>query len=1572
MLKEKILEKRLQRAKDYVINKQIIPRRPQDAPALLSFAQQRLWFLEQLDPGTAAYVVPRAIRFKGNLDVSALDRALNAIIQRHEVLRSSFRMVEGQPIQEIAVGQKLSLETTDLKSIPKPDRESHLRRLAVEEARRPFNLEQGPMMRTALVRLSDDEHVLLITLHHVVSDGWSTGVLLRELVSLYKTYSAGANSTLPELPIQYADFAYWQRQWLRGEVLEEQLRYWKTQLADLPTSPDIPTDRPRIANRAFGAGNQHLKLPPQTTSAFTALGRSEEATLFMTLLAAFKVLLYRYTGQEDIVIGTAIANRGRVEIEGLIGYFINSLVLRTNLTGETSFRGLLRQVKDTALEAYAHQDLPFEKLVEELKPERSLNHNPLFQVACVLQNAPRDEMELPGLTISLSEIVSETLYYDMFLYGAESKQGLYLGLQYSTDLFDSPTITSFLERFGLIIDGIIEEPDRPISELSMVTEKERRQILNEWGDAQEYSPHHCIHQLFEAQVDRIPGATALSFNGERVTYAQLNAMSNRIAQSIIRLEASPGRPLAVMLDTGVQQIAAILGGLKSGRPFVCLDPKYPAARINRILQDADPSCLISDSLCMSAHLGVVRQFMEAGAEKVIISLSDRKAEGAGIDLATCYLDLVEEQSSNNPNLVIDPSDSAYLAYTSGSSGSPKGIVQSHAAFCQFIEWQSRQFKIGDKGRVAQWASISYDASYCEIFGALCFGATLCLADRATRHDPNALAAWLRNERITLLQVVPSFCNQLLQGLDSVVAGNGANPLPDLKWMLLAGEALTVDLVAKWTALFPRGPKLFNLYGPTESVLATYYEVGEADLNRRSIPIGVAIDGRQILILDKNKQLCPIGIRGEIYIRSGYLTSGYYGQAELTQKAFVQNPLHEEYPDPVYRTGDQGRFLADGNLEFCGRVDNQVKIRGMRVELEEIESALSRHSAVSECAVIDQDYGDGDQRLIAYVVRDPRYVDSNEQASETALGVQHVSEYQNIYDEVYSLSDSFSDNDPGISLRVWVSSYTDQPFPEEEIVECVNDTVERILTLKPESALEIACGTGLILLRVGPHCSRYCGTDISEVGVQYLQQELNKLDPPIPGVKLLRKAAHEVGDISGEKYQAVIINDVIPYFPDLEYLDDVIGNAIKLIDPPGFIFLGGVRILTLLKAFHTGVQLAKSPAYIDKEQLRRRIRGGGFAEKELLIDPDFFNLLKNRRPEISHVQVELKGGRHHNEVTQYQYDVILYIGGDVEQPVDYRELDWRKEVTTLAELERILKLGQPGLLRVKQVPNARVIDHVKAAELLDSDEGPDTIGQMRELLRNMPDGGGVDPEDIRDLSRKLSYHVGIDWWGTGLDGSYNVTFKQFTQRNNSFKGFIPPATETDLSRPWNSFSNDPLQGKFAVKLAPELRNFLKANLPEHMVPSAFIFVENLPRTQTGKIQRGALRRIPMQHQELGADYEAPQTDTENMIAEIWQSLLRVDRVGRNDNFFSLGGHSILATQLINRLAKITSLSVPLRCLFEAPTIAEFASHVESIRRDIESADERISQIIEQVKRLSDDEARALLETNGELHLPVQGI
>jgi len=904
-----------------------------------SFAQQRLWFLDRLFPGNSFYNVSAALRLTGSLNLAALERTFNEIVRRHEALRTTFRMLEGQLVQVIAPTLTLPLPVVDLRSLPATEQEAEIRQLATEERSRPFDLSQDSLLRVMLLQLDSSEHILLLNLHHIVSDGWSIGVLIRELGTLYTTFANNQPSPLPELLIQYADFADWQREWLQGEVLETQLAYWKQQLDTLPLL-NLPTDRPRPATPTYRGATQFLELPKSLSEELEALSQRQGVTLFMTLLAAFQTLLYRYTQQEDIVVGSAIANRNRREIEGLIGFFVNSLVLRTNLLGNPTFLELLDRVREVALGAYAHQDLPFEKLVEELHPERNLSYHPLFQVAFSLQNTPIEALELPGLTLSWLEFDNPSAKFDLELHLWESSEGLRGQVIYSTDLFDDSTITRMLGHFQTLLKGIVANPQQRLGKLSILKESERHQLLVEWNDTQtNYPKDLCIHQLFEAQVEQTPDAIALVFEDEQLTYQQLNNRSNQLAHYLQKLGVGSEVLVGICLERSVEMVVGLLGILKAGAAYVPLDPTYPQERLNFMIEDAQVSILITYSAAPIIKVD--------WGERT--KCSDRQHQLSVICLDK-DMDAIAQESHENPISSVTPDNLAYVIYTSGSTGKPKGVLIEHRGLCNLSKAQIQTFNLSPCNRILQFASLSFDASIFEIIMALGTGGTLYVASKEALLPGAALLQLLRDNQITNVTLPPS-----------VLAVLPAQELPALRTIISAGEACSIDIVKRWAS----GRRFFNAYGPTEATI--WSTIAELNDDSEKLFIGRPIANTQVYILDSHLQPVPIGVPGELYIGGKGLARGYLNQAELTAHAFIANPFSNQLGNRLYKTGDLARYRPDGNIEFLGRIDEQVKMRGFRIELGEIEVVLNQHPEVKEAVVIATEDASGNKRLVTYVV-----------------------------------------------------------------------------------------------------------------------------------------------------------------------------------------------------------------------------------------------------------------------------------------------------------------------------------------------------------------------------------------------------------------------------------------------------------------------------------------------------------------------------------------------------------------------------------------------------------------------------
>ncbi|OKH59462.1 non-ribosomal peptide synthetase [Scytonema sp. HK-05] len=904
----------------------------------LSFAQQRLWFLQQLEANSGFYNIAAAVRFEGHLyNIAALESSLNHIISRHEVLRTNFLTVDGQAMQVIASSKTIKLVIVDLQHLEPTERESACRQLRIEEVAQPFDLETDLLVRASLFKLTEKEHVLQLVMHHMVSDWWSMGVLVNELAAVYQATSNDLPIPLPELTIQYADFAYWQQQSLQQEVLRKQLAYWKEQLTGATSLLELPTDRPRPAIQSYRGAIEKFSLSKELSEAIAALSQKQGVTLFMTLLAAFQTLLYRYTDQTDICVGTPIANRNRRETEGLIGLFANTLVLRSNLSGNPSFSDLLSQVRKVALGAYAHQDTPFEQLVEQLQPQRSLSHTPLFQVMFTLQ-APLSDLQFPGLTGSLLAAESTTAKFDLTLVVENTSAGLMGVIEYSTDLFDAATITRMAQHYQSIVEAVVANPHQKVSELPLLSAAEKHQILVEWNNTStDYPQQQCLHELFEQQVQKTPDAVAVVFDSQQLTYRELNAKANQLAHYLLKLGVGPEVLVGVCVERSVLMVVGLLGILKAGGAYVPIDPEYPQERLAYMLSDSNVKVLLTQ-------------------EKLVTRLEQQQAQLVCLDT---NWQAISHSSQENPRSGVLPHHLAYVIYTSGSTGKPKGAMNTHSGVCNRLSWMQDAYVLTPEDRVLQKTPFSFDVSVWEFFWPLMTGARLVVAQPGGHRDSAYLVNLIAKEQITTLHFVPSMLQVFLEE-------KGLSSCSCLRQVFCSGEALPKELEQRFFARL--GCSLHNLYGPTEAAIDVTYWQCQPNSELLSVPIGRAIANTQIYILDRNNQPVPVGVAGELHIGGVGLARGYLNRPELTAEKFIPNPFAtDKSSQRLYKTGDLVRYLPDGNIEYLGRIDHQVKIRGFRIELGEIEAVLGQHPNVRETVVIATQEVVGAQRLVAYLV-----------------------------------------------------------------------------------------------------------------------------------------------------------------------------------------------------------------------------------------------------------------------------------------------------------------------------------------------------------------------------------------------------------------------------------------------------------------------------------------------------------------------------------------------------------------------------------------------------------------------------
>jgi amino acid adenylation domain-containing protein len=935
---------------------------PREGNLPLSFTQQQMWFVDQWEPGNPLYNTVAAFQFNGLLNPPGLEQAWTEMVHRHEVLRTTFVEVEGEPVQVIGVPETCRLTFVDLTGLPEAERLTEAQRLAVLETRKPYDLRRGPLFRLALLKLALDLHVLLVSMQHIITDGWSTQVLAREMTVLYKAFAAGQASPLPPLPIQYADYAVWQRQQLQGAVLEKQRKYWKSRLAGSLPILDLPTDAVRYPAQTFRGANFRRALPTALVERLKALGQARGATLHMVLLAGFAALLARYTGQTDLIVGMPMAGRTRTEIEDLIGCFVNTLPLRLNLSEDPTFLDLLAQVRTACLEAHAHQDLTFEKLVEEVRTERQLGYHPVFQVVFLLQNIPLEPVELPGLKITAWEDPTDSgvAMYDLILEFEETADSLSGLWNYNADLFKATTVAQWAGHFETLLTGVAGQPELSLSRLPLWTAPERAATLAVWAAQQaNYRVTKCLHELFAEQAARQPEAVAVSCEGVHLTYQAVEQRANWLARRLRALGVDVESRVGVCLERRAELPVALLGVLKAGGVYVPLDPAYPSERLAYMTDDAKVKVIVTERT-------LAGQLEPIGGERVWVEEWDLTAEPA--------------------NFKIEPENLAYVIYTSGSTGRPKGVMVSHANVMRLLETAQTLFRFTEEDVWTLFHSYAFDFSVWEIWGAWGYGGRLVVIPYWVSRSPSEFYERLVSEGVTVLNQTPSAFRQL----SGVEEERGREAGLKLNWVIFGGEALEAGALTGWWARRPvleRQPRLVNMYGITETTVhVTWRELKSSEVEGRS-PIGGPLTDLQVYVLDGRMEPVPPGVAGEIYVGGAGLARGYLGRPELTAERFVPNPFvmtehgrrmtedEQLLPAPhrppssvlrLYKTGDRARWTSDGNLEYLGRLDHQVKIRGFRIELGEIEAALSAYPGVRECVAVARDGSHGEKRLVGYL------------------------------------------------------------------------------------------------------------------------------------------------------------------------------------------------------------------------------------------------------------------------------------------------------------------------------------------------------------------------------------------------------------------------------------------------------------------------------------------------------------------------------------------------------------------------------------------------------------------------------
>ncbi|MEO3928556.1 amino acid adenylation domain-containing protein [Micromonosporaceae bacterium B7E4] len=1546
-----------------------IPRHPERREGPLSFAQLRLWFMHQYAPDSAVLYENIVLRLRGRLDTGALTRALRDVVARHDILRATFRVVDGQPVQVVTELPQPDVPVVPVAGRSGAEREAAALALAQEEVRRPFDLERGPLLRSTLFRLDPEDHLLVLAMHHIVVDWWSMAVLAREILGRYRAVTTGAAAPLPELPIQYLDFARWQR---AGEhSFDADLAYWRDRLAGAPARLELPTDRPRSTNPASPGAVHGFSIPARTVTGVDEVCRRTGTTRFMVLLTAFTVVLSRYSGETDLCVGTPVANRARTEIEDLVGFFVNTLVLRADLSGDPSFRTALDRVRRGTLEAYEHQQLPFERLIEELRPERNLSQTPLFQVMFALQNVPLPAVELPGLSASPVRLASGAAKYDITFEVIEDDPGgaaLAGRIEYDANLFDADRIARLAGHFRTMLESAVAGLDTPVGRLALLTADERRRIAVEWNATDSGAPlDRCVPHLVEERMALAPNRAAVRCGTERLSYGELDDLSRRAAARLAGLGVGREGRVAVLAERGIDYLAAVLGILRAGGAYLPIDPGQPAARIADLVRRAGCAVLVA----APQHAGLVPAPEHAGRRDapVVVSLPDLFAGPGGPDAWPVGPD-------------VRPGDLAYVLYTSGSTGVPKGAMVEHAGMLNHVRAKLADLGITGADVVAQNGPQSFDVSVWQMLAPLTVGATVEILPDGVAHDPARLLAEVDRRGVTVLQVVPAVLRGLVS--EARALGSGRPALAALRWLVPTGDALPAALCRDWFALYPHVPVL-NTYGSTECSDDQCHLVlaGTADLDGSPpiVSIGRPIPDMRTYVLDRRAGLAPIGVDGELYVGGVGVGRGYLDDPRRTAEVFVPDPFSTVPGARLYRTRDLVRLRADGAIDFLGRTDHVVKVRGHRIDPGEVEAALEAHPEVRESVVVARPDASGDKRLAAYVV--PAALENPAAPGADEL----VARWQAVFAEIYGdeddvgpprvgaeparddvgplragagpAGDGLAGAGPLLSRRVWTSSYTRAPLPDDEIDECVRDTVARIVALNPVRVLEIGCGTGLLLRGIGPHCRHYHGTDISAEALARLRRAADGFAAPVPELVLDQRAADDFTGVPAGSFDVVVVNEVVQYFPDVDYLRRVLRGAARAVRPGGAVFVGGVRSLPLLTAFHASVQAAQAAPECTVGELRQRVDRAIRTEPELVVDPAFFAAVAAELPGIDRVAVLLKGGNGDNEFTRFRYDAILRAegaasGGD---PAMTGAPAPAVPARSLPELQEAMERAGAGPVRVTGVPNARLADSGALVRLLDEFPDGTPVAELRtRLAREVTAAPGVHPGDVWALAAERGGAAVLSW--SVDDGP--TAFDAALRPAGSVDAGLLPVPPQAPPQSWERFTNAPASAADTDRLSARLRAFLRERLPDHLVPDVAVVLDALPLNANGKVDRKALP--PLDLAVTRREHVEPRTPTERAVADIWAQVLPVERVGAEDRFFDLGGHSLLATQVQSRIKQRFAVDLPLRSLFEHDSVAGLSTEIDR-RRDAPEGPDGLAGLLAEVEGLSEAEVERMLRERG---------
>ena len=1489
-------------------------------PFPLTDIQHAYWmgrteFFQLGNAGTHAY-----LEFESdNLDLEKCNLAIRRLVDRHDMLRAIVLPDGRQKILERVPPYRI--EMLDLVDESPESAQAQLGALRERLFNRVLKADQWPLfdvraslLRGGLVRLH-------ITVDYLIADALSFETLAHEWALFYEDPDAD----ITPLEVTFRDYLLATAALEDSELYKRSRQYWMGRLESLPLPPQLPLAQNGSQVQSPLLVRRGGRLDGESWRRLKSRAAQAGVTPSGILCAAFAEVLSLWSESPRLTMNLTLFNRLPIhpQVNRVVGDFTSTILLAADGSSGRSFEARARRLQEQFWEDLDHRFISGVSVLRELtraRRESAMIAMPVVFTSLLALDFEGDQgaaMSWPGQIVHVASQAPQILIDHQV---AERDGQLFFDWDGLDEAFPEGLLQNMFEEFGRLLQRLADD-ERAWQQnaLNLIPEAQlqQRAEINATAAA---VPDGLLHTIFEGRASERPNQPAVIFNDTVLTYDELSARANRLGRRLRRMGARPNSLVAVVMEKGVEQVIGVLGILASGAAYLPIDPGLPTERVHFLLKQGE------------VKLAVTQNWIDAQIEwpEDIARLS---VDG----------DRLEEEDRTPLEPVQGQEDLAYVIFTSGSTGVPKGVMIDHRGAVNTVVDINSRFDVGPQDRVLALASLSFDLSVYDIFGVLAAGGTIVMPDTGALRDPARWADLVEREGVTVWDSVPALMEMLVGYLET----QPRPPLDSLRLVMMSGDWIPVSLPDRIKRLL-KGAQVISLGGATEaSIWSILHPIEEVRPDSKSIPYGRPMVNQGFLVLNDKMEDCPVWVPGQLFISGIGVAKGYWRDEERTRASFVRHPRTGEQ---LYRTGDMGRYLPDGNIEFLGRADFQVKIRGYRVELGEVEAALSQHEAVREAVVVAREETPGDKRLVAYVVHDSQPANGDQAGHSDELEAEQATQWQTVFDETYGATTA--DRDPAFNTSGWIDSYTGAPIPAVEMREWVDSTVDRIRSLGPRSVLEIGCGTGMLLLRLIPECERYLATDISEEALRKIranvpQEQSKKLE-------LLQRAGDNFDGLGPDSFDTVIINSVVQYFPSVNYLLRVLEGAVRVTRPGGAIFVGDVRSLPLLKAFHSSVQFHQSPDSMTTAELVQRVEKEMGEEKELAVDPSFFPAFDK----LGRVEVHLKRGAHHNELTRFRYDVIIRVGAQNDAAGGVEWLDWKEQNLTLDSLAQVLKASDSRPLAFRRVPNARLRKEVRLVELLESADAPEQVSGLAILLEDDTERG-VDPEEVWELGERLGCPAHLSWSGSKDDACFDVVFNNRAAPTAGERRQTIAYAKPEATRPWHEYANNPLQSARARKLVPELRKHLQGRLPDYMIPSAFVVLDGLPLTSNGKVDRQSLPAPDQSRPELDQSYVAPATESERAVARIWAQVLGVERIGIHDDFFELGGNSLLATQLISRMHETFQVQLPLRSIFESSTVAELAALIDEAARTAQGDLEKVARMLKNLEQLSEAEVEAML-------------